>query len=440
VLGLPQDLRVTAIIAAYNEEDVVGQVVEDLVDQGISVYLIDDGSSDGTIAAVEAYRDRGVVGIERRQRGDGGSEGSFSLEAILSRKEAVAARIDSDWFINHDADEFRESPWGGVTLADGIRRVDALGYNAIDFEVLNFPPTHGHFRRGDDPRASFTHYEGGGLFDKLQVRCWKRTGANVDLVSSGGHEARFEGRRIFPLRFLLRHYPVRSQAHGERKVFLERRPRFAPVERERGWHVQYDAIQRGHVFLRDAATLVPYDPVDVRIQVALRHRGIEELESKVSNLERLAGQLRSDLESRAKEVEQLNLDLVLRGREKEQLDRDLVARGGEIEARTREKEQLDRDVTERGREIEALERDLETRTREKEQLDRDLETQTRTLGEARRDLAEQIARRERTEEDLLVAREEIRHVMERLHELESSLTWRLTAPLRSVADRLRGRR
>jgi len=277
--------------------------------------------------------------------------------------------------------------------------------------VLNFPPTHGHFRRGDDPRASFLHYEGGGLFDKLQVRCWKRTGASVDLVSSGGHEARFEGRRIFPLRFLLRHYPVRSQAHGERKVFHERRPRFAPAERERGWHVQYDAIQRGHVFLRDAATLVPYDPVDVRIQVALRHRGVEELEWKVSDLERLAGQLRSDLESRAKEVEQLNLDLLLRSREKEQLDEDLVARGREIEARTREKEQLGRD----------------------------LEAQTRALGEARRDVADESARRERTEDDLLAARDDIRHLKERVHGLESSLSWRLTAPLRALVDLFRGR-
>ena len=294
---------VTALIAAYNEEDIIGQVVRDLVEQGIGVFLLDHGSTDDTRAEFERAAGRGRVGVERLE-----VEG-FSLEAILARKAELARALDASWFINQDADEFRESPWADCNLFEAIRRVDAFGYNAIDFEVLNFWPTHDDFRKGDDVRASFPHYEQGGTFDRLQIRCWKRVDGAFDLLSSGGHEVAFAGRRVFPLRFLLRHYPVRSQAHGERKVFQERRPRFAAAERGRGWHVQYDTLPPGHRFIRDAASLTPFDPHAVRLQLTLRHRGVEALEAERAEERRIVAQLRDDLASRVGEVERLNAQL-----------------------------------------------------------------------------------------------------------------------------------
>ena len=58
--------RVIALIAARNEGDVIGQVIGDLVEQGIDVYLIDDGSSDDTILEASRWLDRGLIGIEKR--------------------------------------------------------------------------------------------------------------------------------------------------------------------------------------------------------------------------------------------------------------------------------------------------------------------------------------------------------------------------------------
>ena len=137
------------------------------------------------------------------------------------------------WFIHHDADEFRESPWSHLSLNDAIRHVDALGFNAIDFAGLDFWPVHDGFRAGDDVRDAFTFYSELAPYDRPQVRCWKKTDS-LDLASSGGHDARFPDRRVFPLRFILRHYPIRGQAHGERKVFRERRNRFLERERAQG--------------------------------------------------------------------------------------------------------------------------------------------------------------------------------------------------------------
>ena len=102
--------------------------------------------------------------------------------------------------------------------------------------------------------SAFRFHEPPQPFDKMPVNCWKKTNAVVDL-SSGGHAVHFARPPSVSIRFMLRHYPVRSQMHGERKVFAERRPRFVAAERARGWHVQCDSVGAGYVFVRDSGTL-----------------------------------------------------------------------------------------------------------------------------------------------------------------------------------------
>ena len=204
--------------------------------------------------------------------------------------------------------------------------------------MLNFWPTHDRFKRGDDLLSSFTRYEAGGAFDRLQIRCWKKPAGRLDLLSSAGHEAAFPERRVFPIRFLLRHYPVRGQAHGERKIEKERRAAFAPEERARGWHVQYDGVAPGQSFLRDPDTLREYDPERVRVGVALRHRGIEDLERQLAEevrrreaTEATLATVRHDLAVRAEEIEALNRAVGQRSDEVEALQAGLRERGQEIE-------------------------------------------------------------------------------------------------------------
>ncbi len=311
---------VVALVATYNEADVVGWVVRDLVAQGAAVYVLDDHSTDGTVEALEPLVGRGVLAIERLPASD---PPTFSLARIMRRKEALARELDAAWFINADADEFRESPWRDCDLAGAIARVDALGYNAIDFELLNFWPTHDDFRPGDDPRRAFPRYQRGEDWDRVQIRCWKNLGVPVDLAGSAGHDVAFPGRRVFPLRFLLRHYPIRSQAHGERKVLRERQPRFDAAERGRGWHVQYETLGAGGRFLRDAATLTDYDPDAVRLELALRHRGVEALERAVTTLE-------TDMAARTAEATALGTELAKRDATLADVVADREARGAEI--------------------------------------------------------------------------------------------------------------
>jgi GT2 family glycosyltransferase len=309
---MQRSVRVVALISAYNEADIIGDVIEHLFTQGVDVYLIDDGSTDETAAIAESRRGRGVTGVEHRARR---ADDMFAWQDLLARKEELARQTDADWFIHHDADEFRESPWPGVPLCDAIAAVDRRGYNAIDFDVLNFVPTPAS-ATGTAEAQRLTRYMPAHPADRAQIKCWKNLGRPIDLVSSGGHEAAFEGRRVFPIRFLLRHYPVRGQAHGERKVLRERQPRFLPDERERGWHIQYDHVRPGHDFVQAGADALVYDPIEARIDLALNNRETErlcgELDRALEQARRTSETLQrisTDAESRQQAADRRIVDL-----------------------------------------------------------------------------------------------------------------------------------
>ena len=124
---MPTHPTIVAIISAYNEEDIIGQVVRALIADGVQVYFIDHLSTDRTLDEVSPYRGRGVIGIERFPQDHDGKDqemiGAFAWEDILRRKETLARELNADWFIHHDADEFRESPWPGLSLTEAIHRL-----------------------------------------------------------------------------------------------------------------------------------------------------------------------------------------------------------------------------------------------------------------------------------------------------------------------------
>jgi hypothetical protein len=268
--------RLVAIVSAYNEEDIIGPALAHLVSQGASVYLLDDGSADRTVANAKDAAGSGLIGVETLPpvaREDG--TGAYCWSRILDRKAQLAHTLDGEWFIHQDADEFRESPWPHLSLADAVGLVDRLGWNAIDFEVFDFVPAGEGFLPGQDPVSAFHRYHAAAEYDRLQIRCWKKTAAPVDLTTTGGHEARFPGRRVFPIRFPLRHYPIRSAAQGERKVFRDRKPRFDPEERARGWHVQYDRFIEGQPVVSDPASALLFDADAARAGLQIKNRLVE---------------------------------------------------------------------------------------------------------------------------------------------------------------------
>jgi hypothetical protein len=247
-LSAPADFRVVAFMAAYNEADIIVQSIRKWTDQGVSVHVLENWSTDGTYDLVKKLEQQLPVTVERFPQS--GPSPYFDWGAMLGRIEALSGEIEADWFVRRGADEVLTSPWPGLSYKDGLYLVDQAGFNCVDHTIVEFHPVDNGFAAGLDHETYFLHFDFKHLSHPFQRKAWKNCGQKVSTIPSAGHDVIFAGRRVYPFKFLLKHYSVRSQQHGEQKVFRERKARWNPAERARGWHIHYDAMKEGHRFLR----------------------------------------------------------------------------------------------------------------------------------------------------------------------------------------------
>ena len=223
-------MRVVALLTTYNEERFVAACIEHLRAQGVLVHLTDNESDDATVQIAERYLGDGLLAIETLPRGE-----FFEWRKVLENKERLARELDADWFIHHDADEFRVSPDRGRTLVDELRAADEAGYNAVNFLEFTFLPTaehpdHDHERFRETMRWYHPFLPG----FRQQVNAFRRQDGGVSLRSSGGHRVWFPGRRISPHSLYMRHYLYLGALHALEKYVYRR---YMPRESEwaHGW-------------------------------------------------------------------------------------------------------------------------------------------------------------------------------------------------------------
>lgn len=229
-------MRVVAILTAYNEERFIATCLEHLWQQGVEVYLIDNGSTDRTVTIAERALNRGLIGIETFPR-----HGMFSLRPLLERTEQLASLLDADWFMHADVDEIHLPPRSNQTLAQAFADVEAQGYNAINFLEFTFLPTqespdhdHPHFLK-----TMLWYYPFLPRFPHC-VRAWKKQQDQVELAWSAGHRLRFSSLRMYPESFKMRHYMMLSLGHGIEK-YVQRV--YDPAEVAGGWHVMRSRLR-----------------------------------------------------------------------------------------------------------------------------------------------------------------------------------------------------
>jgi len=211
----PSEFTVVALMKAYNEADIIEYSLKRLIGEGIDVYLFDNCSTDNTVELAERFLGRGLIGIERfPKEGRKGHNLYYELQHI----EKYAKHSNADWLIHHDVDEFRESPWPEVSMRDALYYIDQKGYNCVDHTVVNFKMIDNDFIPGTDFVRYFRHWKFGrhpGFF--VQIKTWKNTTEEVLLAPSGGHSVTFPSRKVYPYKFLLRHYQFRSEEQAFRK-------------------------------------------------------------------------------------------------------------------------------------------------------------------------------------------------------------------------------
>jgi glycosyltransferase involved in cell wall biosynthesis len=245
-------MRVIAVLATYNEDLCIAGCLEHLFRHGVEVHLIDNCSTDRTVAIAERYLRKGLIDIETYPRPDG-----YSWRPILERKEQIAASLDADWVMHVDADEIHLPPHTDQTLVQAFADAEAQGYNAVNFLEFTFIPTreapdHEH---PDFQKTMRFYYPFAPSFPYL-MRAWRQQPAPPELAWSGGHLVRFPGLSLSPVIFPMRHYLFLSVPHAIRK-YVNRR--YDPTELEAGWHGWRAKLQSADLLqLPPSAELRPY--------------------------------------------------------------------------------------------------------------------------------------------------------------------------------------
>jgi len=184
-----------------------------------------------------------------------GRPDKFAEVDSLNAVEAAVKESGTDWAIFHAADEIYCSNRSGETYREALERIAADGFNAIDHESQLYPPIDETFEPGIDHEAHFRYWEDDGIRKKMrlrQIRAWKNH-PGMRFIHNG-HCVALPERNVPDERLIRKHYPIRSSAHGVKKMFGERHGRgegFSFVQ-YKYWHPGYEKSKN---FLRDPKDL-----------------------------------------------------------------------------------------------------------------------------------------------------------------------------------------
>ncbi len=242
-------MKIQCYMPVLDEADILPHVLDYMRGQGVKVHALDGWSSDDSYEMLQSFGPS--VTVERFPRD--GKDPEWSCRRLLHRVEDLAEKSDADWCLLSDADEWRSSSRAGENLNDAIKRVDRLGYNVVDHTVLEFYCVDDGWD-GEDPTTYFRYYDQTSLICRLpQEKFWKNVG-RVDLATHGGHAVLFDGKKVSPEKFLMRHYPYRTPFQARRKL-QTRLARRCHEEHHDGWGVHYDVFPPGFSFCWDRKTL-----------------------------------------------------------------------------------------------------------------------------------------------------------------------------------------
>jgi hypothetical protein len=151
---------------------------------------------------------------------------------LMRARQAAVDAIDTDWILYVSADEIMHSYNAGETLSAAIARVDAAGFDVIDFNEFVFLPIETDYMPDREGPQLLRHYY---FFEDRKPRLMRarKKRLQVSHVEHGGHVLSGEPIRLSPETFALRHYMFRNQTHAFEKYA---RRVYAPEELARGWH------------------------------------------------------------------------------------------------------------------------------------------------------------------------------------------------------------
>ena len=106
------------MIPVRNNEDIIEEVIEYLISQGLELVVLDNGSTDNTYEICEKYVGRGILKLSNYK-----SE-TFRVSINLRMLYDMALVHTPDWVVNCNSDEFLESGINSMTLSESIKQID----------------------------------------------------------------------------------------------------------------------------------------------------------------------------------------------------------------------------------------------------------------------------------------------------------------------------
>ena len=256
---MKRNLRISAVIPAYNEDDVIYWTIRNLVNQNIYVHVLDNESTDSTSRIVKEFP-KSQVSLSSFD-----TNGQFNekvqgenIQAILHKLEAK-----SDWLLKNDADEFLESPFQNMSAREGIDLADKLGFNCVGSRNFTFFPMSEevHHVSKDDVRKHYDYYKIWDQVDRWTPEfhtqyneLWK---INVFKCRAGifyidPHKVSpLTNIVLFPHLFIIRHYPFRHPERTKNRLLKERRYRMSSWNIENRVSCHYSQYTEDDTFVFD---------------------------------------------------------------------------------------------------------------------------------------------------------------------------------------------
>ena len=205
-------MKSVGMMPVYNEEDIIKETIEHTLAQGISLVVLDNGSTDNTFEICKKFEKKGLIKLDRFLTKNFDRNFSSVLRALYD----LVLFERPDWIVKIDADEFLESGIKGMTLKDRIIQADTEGYNLIQFDFFSFITSDKDNEEANSIKEKLCYYTWEMDF---KYSAWKYfPGINVEFTPHYPvfpEEIRY---KIYPKKFAIRHYPFRNKEQFIKKV------------------------------------------------------------------------------------------------------------------------------------------------------------------------------------------------------------------------------
>jgi hypothetical protein len=135
---------VFGLVATYNEDDVVGETVRSLFEQGCErVLLVDNDSTDGSVAAAT---DAGAEHVASFRLPTYSEAARIAIMNAVVRAEVATAGLPAAWWVWSDADELVTAPDGrdlATWLADVPATADVVAAHVLEHYPAPGAPEYG---------------------------------------------------------------------------------------------------------------------------------------------------------------------------------------------------------------------------------------------------------------------------------------------------------